>query len=167
MVAEVIVNIGGDDLLDYKIPQGISRDLVGKRVIVSLGRKEVLGVVARIKEKSEFKKLKEIITVLDERPIISEELLRLHSYISDYYLTPLMRVLQLSFPESTKVKKKIEIIIKVDQNQRILLSEKEKKIIQGIEEDKLSYTRINNNQAMLFVFNNMLEIGRASCRERV
>lgn len=157
MVAEVIVNIGGDDLLDYKIPQGISRDLVGKRVIVSLGRKEVLGVVARIKEKSEFKKLKEIITVLDERPIISEELLRLHSYISDYYLTPLMRVLQLSFPESTKVKKKIEIIIKVDQNQRILLSEKEKKIIQGIEEDKLSYTRINNNQAMLFVFNNMLE----------
>ncbi len=157
MVAEVIVNIGGDDLLDYKIPEGISKDLVGKRVIVSLGRKEVLGVVATIKEKSEFKKLKEIITVLDEKPVISEELLKLHSYISDYYLTPLMRVLRLSFPESTKVKKKKEIIIKVDQNQRILLSEKEKKIIQGIEKNKISYSMIANNQGMLAVFNNMLE----------
>lgn len=157
MVAEVIVNIGGDDILDYKIANGMQADLVGKRVIVPLGKKEVLGLVARIKDKSVFKKLKEIITVLDKEPVLSEELLELHSYISDYYLTPLMRVVNLSFPESIKVKKRIDIKIIGDKNQRILLSENEENFLKGIEENKISFSMIKNNKNYLKIFTNMQE----------
>ena len=66
VIAEVIVNIGGNDLLDYKIPEDFPLDLVGKRVVVPLGRQEVMGLVNNIKEESPFKGLREIIAVLDE-----------------------------------------------------------------------------------------------------
>ena len=157
MVAEVIVNIGGNDLLDYKIPEGSEINLTGKRVVVPLVNKEVLGIVNKVKETSSFKELKEIITVLDDKPVISEELLTLHSYISDYYLTPLMRVAQLSFPESAKIKKIKEIVIKADQNQIMLFSEAEKKLIKIIEDKNNAFFRINKDKDLLRIFDNMLE----------
>ncbi len=155
MVAEVIVNIGGRDLLDYKVPEDFTKNLTGKRVVVSLMNKEVMGIVKRIKETSEFKELKELIAVLDEEPIISEELLKLQSFISDYYLTPLMKVVQLSFPDAVKVKKITEIVVKADENQKLLLSEKEKHLLKTIEEGKKTYFSIKNNPDLYKVFENL------------
>jgi len=156
MVAEVIVNIGGNDLLDYEIPKDMSTNLTGKRVVVSLVNKEVFGIVNKVKETSSFKKLKEIITVLDDEPVISEELLKFHSFISDYYLTPLMRVAQLSFPEFAKIKKTKGIFVRADNNQRMLFSEAEKKLIKIIEEKKNAFFLINKDEILSVIFENML-----------
>jgi primosomal protein N' (replication factor Y) len=159
MVAEVIVNIGGNDLLDYKIPGNIEKDLVGKRVVVPLVNKEVLGIVKQVKNSSSFKELKEIISVLDEKKVISEELLKLHSFISDYYLTPLMKVAQLSFPESVKIKRSKEIIVKADFNQTMLFSEEEKSIIKIIKDKKDPFFAINKDRDLSPIFKNMIENG--------
>jgi primosomal protein N' len=55
MIAEVIVNMGGSDLLDYKIPESLDTDLSGRRVVVPLGSKEVMGLVYKQKQQVHLK----------------------------------------------------------------------------------------------------------------
>ncbi|MCG8468841.1 MAG: primosomal protein N' [Gemmatimonadetes bacterium] len=89
--------------LAYSIPPDL-RPVVspGVRVRVPLGRTQAVGVVDRLGLRTDRDarppRLKNVVEVLDEAPVVDEGLLRLSRWISDYYVAPLGVVLKTVLP---------------------------------------------------------------------
>jgi primosomal protein N' (replication factor Y) len=114
-IAEVILDDALDKPLDYRIP----KELVGKvhagsRVKVPVRTSHRLGTIVEIKESSPFSPLQEIAEVLSDKAYITEELFLLAEWISEYYCTPLRKVLKTILPSSVrgKAKAKEQLLIK-------------------------------------------------------
>ncbi len=84
---------------------------VGFRVYASFANGRVVGYVLKKEECNKTKeelekekgfKLNEIIDVIDDKPLLNAELMSLANEISDYYLAPLISVLQTMLPLSLK-----------------------------------------------------------------
>ncbi len=100
MIAEVIVDVSSsevDRVFDYAVNGSLSLR-AGFRVLVPFGRMTLEGYVIKIKEKSDFHELKEIIKVLDPYPAITQELLDLMRYMTDKYHLRMVDVLRLFIP---------------------------------------------------------------------
>ena len=84
---------------------------VGYRVLVPFAHKDVIGYVVGVKETDKSKaqleeemgfSIGEVKSILDEKPLLNEELLQLSNEIADHYLAPLISVLQTMLPSSLK-----------------------------------------------------------------
>lgn len=88
--------------LAYSIPDSLSSSIKpGVRVRVPLGRKNEVGVVERLGlrgDRSTAPRLRGVLDVLDEAPILAATLLQLSHWISDYYAVPLGMVLKTALP---------------------------------------------------------------------
>lgn len=89
-VAEVLMDIALDRPFDYRIPDEIAdRVSPGVRVSVPFGRndRKCTACVSLVKElpEAETEKLKYILAIIEERPVIPEKLLKLGDWISQYY----------------------------------------------------------------------------------
>ena len=85
----------------------------GTRVLISFNNREIVGYVISIKDTNKSKEeleeesgfsLSFIIDVLDDYPLLNEELLLLADKIADYYLAPKISVLQTMLPPSLSPK---------------------------------------------------------------
>ena len=95
MVAEVLVEIEKlDKTFTYLIPSNLNIQ-IGIRVLVPFGKQRLEGFVVAIKDEipSEYK-LKEIIEVIDDNPILNNELLKLGKYLSKKTLCTLTSAYQ-------------------------------------------------------------------------
>lgn len=100
MIAKVIVDISAGDVdrvFDYRAIDGAVR---GSRVFVPFGRQSVEGYVIDITETTDVPqdKLKDIISVLDDRPIVSEEFLSLCDYMTERFHLRKIDVFRLFLP---------------------------------------------------------------------
>lgn len=84
-------------LLDYQCNLDFPPD-VGCRVKVPLGNTVITAIVVDIGVKSEFKNLKSIIEVLDEKPLLDGAMFELLTWASQYYFYPLGEVLFHALP---------------------------------------------------------------------
>ena len=119
MVTEVLVEIEKlDKTFTYLIPSNLNIQ-IGIRVLVPFGRQKLEGFVVAIKDEipSEYK-LKEIIEVIDDNPILNNELLKLGKYLSKKTLCTLTSAYQTMLPSAlkakvnTKINKKTVLYIK-------------------------------------------------------
>ncbi len=83
----------------------------GFRVLIPFNNKDIVGYVLNVEEtsntleeleKEKGFKISYIKDVLDDKPLLNEELMNLAKRISDYYLAPLISVLQTMLPKSLK-----------------------------------------------------------------
>ncbi len=87
---------------------------VGFRVLLTFNHRDLVGYVTKcyetdktigeLEDKLGFQ-IDEIIDVIDESPLLSEDLLKLSDYVSDYYLAPKISVLQSMLPPSLSPRK--------------------------------------------------------------
>jgi len=114
-------------LYTYSVPQHIKENLVGKRVLILIKQKRSVGWVIEEVEKPDIAEIKEIITVLDDEPIISPELIDLAKWMAEYYLSGLSEALNLFIPPSlsqrviTYVEKGNLEITKASPSQKLIL----------------------------------------------
>ena len=108
----VTVPVGLHGELTYRIPAAFQASLApGMRVLVSVGRRKITGIVTRLSDShglSDEKNLKDILEVLDKAPVFSEDLMELWKWTANYYLTSMGEVLATILPgglrsESTRV----------------------------------------------------------------
>ncbi|MBN2063268.1 MAG: primosomal protein N' [Sedimentisphaerales bacterium] len=96
---------GGDGLYDYAIPEDMV-DFVyaGQRVNVPFGRgnRSQIAFCIDFPESSNYPRLKYIGGIVDEQPLVTEELLSLARWISQYYCYPLGMVLSAIVPAAVK-----------------------------------------------------------------
>lgn len=84
---------------DYITPDE-SHVMPGMRVIVPFMNKQFTGVIMAVKESSDFpiEKLKPVTQVLDDKPILSVEMLGFFGWCADYYHFPIGEVIMQSLP---------------------------------------------------------------------
>lgn len=99
-IAKVIVELPLEDPLDYHIPPTLQGHcVVGQRVMVPVGHRELLGYIVELATHSTVADLKSLSEVLDETPVVSADLLRLTKWVADYYLCSWGQVLKAAIPE--------------------------------------------------------------------
>jgi len=85
--ASVVIRIPIEKAFTYSVPKSAEGAIyIGKRVWVPFGQRRVVGYVVDLPDKVDVKGLKSIESIIDEAPIISEELLRLARWVSNYYV---------------------------------------------------------------------------------
>ena len=99
-IAKVAVELPLEEPLDYRIPIELRPHCaVGQRVMVPVGRRELLGYVVDLISGSTVSGLKPLSEILDDTPLVSADLLWLTKWVSDYYLCPWGQVLKAAVPE--------------------------------------------------------------------
>ena len=103
MYAEVLVEINSiDKTFTYKAS---NKTKIGMRVLVPFGNRCVEGFVLKIFDEKNFDyEVKDIIKLIDDKPVINEEMLKLGKYISKKSLSSLMSAYQTMLPRALKAK---------------------------------------------------------------
>ncbi|MGE0680980.1 MAG: primosomal protein N' [Candidatus Binatia bacterium] len=94
--------IAGKNLLSYWVPEMLASRLVpGVRVVVPVGKRKITGIFVRWNEEQNIanpEKIKEILDIIDEVPVFSQDLMRLWQWAARYYLTPPGEMLSAMLP---------------------------------------------------------------------
>ncbi|OLE14403.1 MAG: primosomal protein N' [Acidobacteria bacterium 13_1_20CM_4_56_7] len=93
-------------VLTYRVPEGAA-PASGSRVIVSFRQQRLAGVITELHDRAPTVTTKTILEVLDETPALSEELLRLGKWISEYYLAPVGEVFRSMLPLNAEFRRAI------------------------------------------------------------
>lgn len=110
MIAEVIVEVANsevDKVFDYSIPNSMSKNLIGYRVLVPFGKRKIEGYVVGLKETSNYDKngIKEIISVLGNEQVILPEMINLASFMKEKYHLKMVDCLRLFIPSQMRGEK--------------------------------------------------------------
>lgn len=98
--AEVVFNISLDHQFSYKIPSEFAENInPGIRVLAPLGKQILTGVVVEIKTRAPFDNLKELTDILDDKPLLSDDLLKLTKWISEYYMSSWGQAISIALPK--------------------------------------------------------------------
>ncbi|MCB1113867.1 MAG: primosomal protein N' [Chlamydiia bacterium] len=105
-IAEVLLDVNLERPLDYRIPEALLNLVTpGSRVEIPLRNGSAFGVVSKIKSHCDFPNPKAILRAIEEASIKSD-LFELALWMSDFYLTPLKKVLKILLPKSVRTEKK-------------------------------------------------------------
>jgi len=92
------------DPLLYRVPEEVRRALeIGMRVLVPLGKRKVTGVVVAFADKTSLENIRDVLEVLDQRPILDASLLELCQWIAKYYVAPLGEALATALPPHLRI----------------------------------------------------------------
>ena len=106
MFADIILPIPFDSFT-YLVPPSLeTRVMRGCRVVVPFGKNKIYtGVVVRVHAQQPVGvEVKEILEVLDERPVVNERQFSFWQWIASYYLCPLGDVMKAGLPGAMKPK---------------------------------------------------------------
>ena len=151
-VVRVLVDGASGLEFDYSIPDKIrNKVVVGSRIRVPLRNRPSTGTVVAFISSDELgvavSKIKPIIDLISEKPILTSGLIDLGRWISDYYLAPMESVMRSLIPESVRgenhdFKKLLFVKLKrkfTDEEFELLSKKapKQAKILQEISDNKL------------------------------
>lgn len=111
---QVALPIGLNELFTYKLLHPFNENYIGRRVLVPFKNKKVTGIITKVSNNVDHSKfeIKLAYELLDEFPIISNNLLKLAEWISKYYFSPIGETLKAMVPLSLKIKSENYICIK-------------------------------------------------------
>lgn len=114
MIAKVLVeinNINVDKTFDYIVPfEYIEKIKIGMRVKVPFASRELEGFALDLVNSTDDNyELKEIISIVDEEPILNNELLHLGQFMSKKYFSTLISCYQTMLPKALKAQNKTTI----------------------------------------------------------
>lgn len=143
--ADIIFPLALPGSFTYHIPDELIPDVfVGKRVLAQFGKKKFYsGVIFKVHEnKPEQFEAKDILSILDEYPVVSEMQMRLWEWIAQYYLCSVGEVCKAALPSALRLESETNILLNHALNNSFDLSEKENIIYQALK----STPSVNINQ---------------------
>ena len=150
MFVEVLVEIKTkrvDKTFTYSVPNDLKNKIqIGKRVLVPFGKQKIEGFILNIIENKNFDyEIKNIIEIIDEKPVLNRELLKLGQYIKEKTLCNLITAYQTMLPVALRAKHKIKInkkyvsylYLNMDYNEAINLvnNDNQKEIINKLKDN--------------------------------
>ncbi len=96
----------------YQIPSSLNVPSTGVRVRVPFGRQIRVGFLTGFPTDPPEMELKEIINVIDEFPILLDEMMQLTRWIADYYLCAWGEVIQAALPANLKFRHRMKYRLK-------------------------------------------------------
>jgi primosomal protein N' (replication factor Y) len=105
-VATVVITTGPDRVYDYLVPDKLRGAIgVGRRLRVPFGQgnKLTVGYCVRLEQKpGGQRRLKEVQSLVDERPLLSLAMVRLTEWMSEHYLAPWGQVIEAVLPAGVR-----------------------------------------------------------------
>ncbi|RJP28942.1 MAG: primosomal protein N' [Candidatus Omnitrophota bacterium] len=111
LYVKIVIPIPVDGPFDYSVPAAfVPRVVPGMRALVTFGARKCVGYIVGVSKQSSIKNVKPIISLLDDAPILSKELLRLTKLVSQYYCCSWGEVIDTALPwQSRSCKKGLEL----------------------------------------------------------
>lgn len=144
MQADVLVEVVGRKInktFTYHVPEKMN-PLVGMRALVPFGRRNIEGFIMSVYEDKPLEyEIKDIISLVDDRAVINEEMMELGKYISQKTLAPLTLSYQTMLPRALKAKEKTHInkkyvqVLKVVKD-GVFTSLKQKEVFDFVKNNK-------------------------------
>ena len=103
---DIILPLAIADVYTYSIPEALlpiansQSPLTGRRVLVPLGKKSIIGIIYR-KHEGELPanvKVRDVLQIIDDTPIVTAEQLKLWEWLSSYYMCTLGEVMAAALP---------------------------------------------------------------------
>ncbi|MCE1165944.1 MAG: primosomal protein N' [Bacteroidetes bacterium] len=113
--ANIALDIPVDSLFTYSIP-GYLTDKVetGARVLVPFGKRVLTGFIVSFADECGFENVKDVKSLLDDEPALTDEMLRFGMWISEYYLSPPGEILAQFIPKKLSIKSEISYCLSED-----------------------------------------------------
>ena len=169
--ARIVIPSPLKEPLIYRVPAALQKQItVGMRVLVPLGKRKITGVVLELLRESAVTGTREIVTLLDERPILDATLLQLGQWITHYYLATLGEVFGAILPPS--LRSAIERTIVRKPGTFTVCSALEKRILDRLHhnKDKISFnslTREMSGSDLYGAIERLESMGAVEIRERL
>lgn len=110
---DLALPIAIDQLFTYKVPPELLNHIkIGVRAVAPFGKKTITGFIVNIKDKSDIANLKFISDILETEPLLSDEMIKLTKWISEYYFSPWGETLKAVLPQSSLIESKKILSIK-------------------------------------------------------
>lgn len=141
LYAEVILPLPMEAKFTYAIPENCrSRINVGMRVVVPFGtRKFYTGIVDSFTHRTpEGFQVKEIVALLDDKPIIRHPQLKLWNWVADYYMCGIGDVYKAAVPSGLKIESETFVEINPDyesDGEDATLDERRAMILQSLDHE--------------------------------
>ncbi len=104
--ADVSLPVPVDQSFTYELPLTLRHRVSrGSRLLVPFGSRRVIGVVLKVHDRPPAQEAREALQLLDEQPVLEDELLRLGHWIAEYYCAPLGEVLRGMLPLTGEVRR--------------------------------------------------------------
>nr|WP_315033628.1 primosomal protein N' [uncultured Chryseobacterium sp.] len=113
--AQIVLPLNLKGSFTYKVPEELIPDIQpGMRVLVPFGGKKIYtGIVFELHDNTpENFVAKEVISLLDDKPILPEEQINFWNWLSDYYLCGLGEIYRFAFPSSLKLESETYLKLK-------------------------------------------------------
>lgn len=102
-IAKVVPELSLDRAFDYRIPENLQGTLVlGSKVRVPFGSREMTGYVVELRSESDIDKLKDITAVIGSGAFVPPTLIEMAQWLSVYYCAPLGAALQTVLPQAVR-----------------------------------------------------------------
>ena len=104
---DVALPVPLDQVFTYQLPLNMRRFARrGCRVLAPFGSRNLIGIILHSHGKAPEQATRSVLKVLDEDPVLDEELLKLGKWIADYYSAPLGEVLRGMLPLGGEYRKR-------------------------------------------------------------
>ncbi|MCJ8154627.1 primosomal protein N' [Chryseobacterium sp. SSA4.19] len=113
--AQIVLPLNLKGSFTYKVPEELQSEIQpGMRVLVPFGGKKIYtGIVFELHgNEPESFVAKEVISILDDKPIVPQEQIRFWNWLSDYYLCGLGEIYRFAFPSSLKLESETYLKLK-------------------------------------------------------
>lgn len=99
MFVRIALNIPSDKIFTYSVPERFIPDIsIGMRVLVPFGKRRMTGYIVELNNVEDRNDIKDIIDVLDDKPLFSDTDLSFYRWMSEYYIHPLGKTLKSILP---------------------------------------------------------------------
>lgn len=169
---DVILPVSVPNLYTYFVPTSSEETLLapGIRVCVQFGKRKLYtAIIAKVHHKAPEYETKEILTVLDNYPVIPEYQIKFWKWIAEYYMCNTGDVYSAALPAGLRPEGQTCLFINQIPDDGIVLSDSEDIIVKLIEKnpgitiDKL--TNLSERKKIMPVLRNLLNLGAISFEE--
>ena len=130
--ADVILPLPLPRYFTYSLPEEWADEVqIGCRVVVPFGRKKFYTAIVRNVHyfKPEEYEVKDVLTLLDARPILLPEQFKFWEWLADYYLCTQGDVYKAALPSGLKLESETMVEYNPDFESEVRLPEREQKIL--------------------------------------
>jgi primosomal protein N' (replication factor Y) (superfamily II helicase) len=102
--AEVAIALPLANTFTYEVPEPLSHYIsVGKRVLAPMGPRRITGYVLELSRVKKRDDLRQLIDVLDEKPLFPASMISFFKWIADYYKHPIGQVIECALPSGLTI----------------------------------------------------------------
>lgn len=141
MIAEIAVGLPIDKTFHYMIPEILKENAgIGKRVWIPFGQRRLVGYIVGFSESSDVPNIKGIEGMIDERPVLNGDMLKLTKWMSEYYFCSWGEAIEAALPATIRKGKTRAAIRKIplekayEQSFDLTLTEQQKKALTPVLE---------------------------------